>query len=162
MHWKAAEWVHSHGMAKYFHMDASGTLTVNDHGLFLIYAQVVTPYAISNLIKLYCVCVQVLYSDNHDLNGYVIEHNGNVHYQCTTMTHTGASGDPKTNSCYTSGLIHLRNGDKIRLRDIGNHRFVLMDKAKSYFGLIKINLVPAVTSAESTEVDRYGSSSAVK
>lgn len=57
MHWKAAEWVHSHGMAKYFHMDASGTLTVNDHGLFLIYAQVVTPYAMSNLIKLYCVCV---------------------------------------------------------------------------------------------------------
>lgn len=40
MHWKAAEWVHSHGMAKYFQMDMSGTLTVNDHGLFLIYAQV--------------------------------------------------------------------------------------------------------------------------
>lgn len=40
MHWKAAEWVHSHGMAKYFQMDSSGTLTVNDHGLFLIYAQV--------------------------------------------------------------------------------------------------------------------------
>lgn len=40
MHWKAAEWVHSHGMAKYFQMDPSGTLTVNDHGLFLIYAQV--------------------------------------------------------------------------------------------------------------------------
>lgn len=41
MHWKPADWVYSHGMAKYFHMDSGGTLTVNDHGLFLIYAQVI-------------------------------------------------------------------------------------------------------------------------
>lgn len=91
------------------------------------------------------------------MNGYVIEHNGNVQYQCTTMTHTGTHGDPKTNSCYTSGLIHLKRDDTIRLRDIGNHRYVLMDKAKSYFGLIKINLVPVVSSSnESAEFERYG------
>lgn len=40
MHWKPADWVLSHGMDKYFHMDSTGTLTVSDHGLFLIYAQV--------------------------------------------------------------------------------------------------------------------------
>jgi hypothetical protein len=41
MHWKPADWVYTHGMAKYFDMDSTGTLTVNDHGLFLIYAQVI-------------------------------------------------------------------------------------------------------------------------
>jgi TNF(Tumour Necrosis Factor) family len=105
----------------------------------------------------------VLYDDSRDLNGYVIEHNGLDHYQCTTMTHTGNTpSKTKVNSCYTSGLIHLRSGDKIRLRDLGNHRIVHMDKAKSYFGLIKINLVPAVSSAENTEIERFSSSSVVK
>lgn len=94
-----------------------------------------------------------MYHDSHDLNGYIIEHNGDEHYKCITMTHTGTRGE-KTNSCYTSGLIHLRNGDKIRLRDLANHRNVLMDKAKSYFGLIKINLIPSVSSAESSEIGR--------
>lgn len=73
------------------------------------------------------------------------------------MTHTGTTGSLKTNSCYTSGLIHLRNGDKIQLRDLGNNRNVLLDKAKSYFGLIKINLIPSVSSTESADMDRYGS-----
>lgn len=137
LHWKPAEWVVSHGMDKYFNMDHStGTLTINDHGLFLIYAQ-------------------VFYSDTHDLNGYQILLNDHVHYQCTTMTHTGTSGVSKTNSCYTSGLLHLRSGDKIRLRDVGNHRFVLMQKSKSYFGLIKINLIPAAHSNENTDVERF-------
>ena len=71
------------------------------------------------------------------------------------MTHTGTSGISKTNSCYTSGLIHLRSGDKIRLRDVGNHRSVLLQKSKSYFGLIKINLIPATHSNENTDVERF-------
>lgn len=75
------------------------------------------------------------------------------------MTH-GSHGEPKTNSCYTSGLIHLRNGDKIRLRDVGNHRYVLMQPNKSFFGLIKINLLPSVASPDtssSADVERYES-----
>lgn len=82
-------------------------------------------------------------------------HNNRVHYQCTTMTHTGSHGDPKTNSCYTSGLIHLRNGDKIKLRDVGNHRYVLMQPNKSFFGLIKINLLPSLSPADSTDIERF-------
>jgi len=132
IHWQPAEWTNSHGMDRYFSMDSNGVLTVKDHGMFLIYAQ-------------------VFYSDDHDVNGYVIELNNRVHYQCTTMTHT-TSRVTKINSCYTSGLIHLRNGDKIQLRDIGNHRSVLLEPSKSFFGLIKINLVPS-TVPESSEVE---------
>lgn len=70
------------------------------------------------------------------------------------MTHMPVTKD-RTNSCYTSGLIHLRNGDKIRLRDVGNHRHVLLQKSKSYFGLIKINLTPATHSNENSDVERF-------
>jgi hypothetical protein len=39
-HWKAADWAISHGMNRFFAMDHNGILTVHDHGLFMIYAQV--------------------------------------------------------------------------------------------------------------------------
>lgn len=95
---------------------------------------------------------QVVYSDDHDVNGFRIELNDHVQYQCVTMTHT-TSRVTKTNSCYTSGLIHLKQGDRIQLRDIGNHRSVMLEPSKSFFGLIKINLMPAA--AESSEVESF-------
>jgi hypothetical protein len=45
-------------------------------------------------------------------------------------------------------LIHLKSGDRIKLRDIGNHRSVLLEPSKSFFGLIKINLMPMTESSE--------------
>lgn len=41
IHWQPAEWTNSHGMDRFFNMDSNGVLTVRDHGLFLIYAQVI-------------------------------------------------------------------------------------------------------------------------
>lgn len=38
--WKPANWVGALGMDRFFTMDNSGNLTINDHGLFFIYAQV--------------------------------------------------------------------------------------------------------------------------
>ena len=55
----------------------------------------------------------MFYADEHDTNGYHIEHNNRVAYQCTTMTHT-MSRVTKTNTCYTSGLLFLKNGDVIK------------------------------------------------
>lgn len=40
IHWTPADWIDSHGMDRFFTMDRNGVLTVKDHGLFLIYAQV--------------------------------------------------------------------------------------------------------------------------
>lgn len=44
MHWVPASWTDSHGMDRFFSMDNSGVLTVKDHGVFLIYAQVGRTY----------------------------------------------------------------------------------------------------------------------
>lgn len=40
IHWQPADWTSIHGMDRFFSMDNNGILTVNDQGLFLIYAQV--------------------------------------------------------------------------------------------------------------------------
>lgn len=55
------------------------------------------------------------------------------------MTHT-TTRVTKTNSCFTSGMLYIRNGDKIHIEDIGTRRTVLLEPSKSYFGLYKINL----------------------
>lgn len=44
----------------------------------------------------------------------------------------------KSNTCHTSGVAYLRNGDTIHLNDLGNHRYTLFEPAKSFFGLIKM------------------------
>lgn len=41
IHWQPADWTSAHGMDRFFSMDPYGVLTVKDHGLFLIYAQVI-------------------------------------------------------------------------------------------------------------------------
>lgn len=68
------------------------------------------------------------------------------------MSHT-TSKVTKTNTCYTSGLIHLKSGDKIKIRDLGNHRTVMLEPSRSFFGLVKINLVPMAV--ESSEVESF-------
>lgn len=62
LHWKPAEWVVSHGMDKYFNMDSTGTLTINDHGLFLIYAQVILLYNWYNTPDTNCIKTLFLYT----------------------------------------------------------------------------------------------------
>lgn len=154
IHWQPAAWTNVHGMDQFFSMDQSGVLTVRDHGLFLIYAQVnVNLNSITlPLSTLSYFRDKVFYSNEHDTNGYVIELNNHPQYQCTTMTHT-TQKVTKTNTCYTSGLIHLNSGDKIRIRDLGNHRTVMLEPSRSFFGLVKINLLPAI--AESSEVESF-------
>lgn len=56
MHWKPADWVLSHGMDKFFNMDSTGTLTVSDNGLFLIYAQVIFLIAIFHALLMTLLC----------------------------------------------------------------------------------------------------------
>jgi hypothetical protein len=45
IHWKPANWLNAHGMDKFFTMDQNGVLTVKDHGVFLIYAQVIMAFS---------------------------------------------------------------------------------------------------------------------
>jgi hypothetical protein len=66
----------------------------------------------------------------------------------TQLNHNVAH-KPKTNSCYTSGLVKLKSGDVLKIEDHGYHRDVMLEPSQSFFGLVKINLLPI----ENTEIE---------
>ncbi|KAG4076639.1 hypothetical protein HA402_001926 [Bradysia odoriphaga] len=115
--WEASPWVNILSMDRFFKLDR-GVVTIQENGLYNVYAQ-------------------IFYHDVHDTNGYVVQHNAQPFLQCTSMTH---SHQPviKSNTCFTSGVVYLRNGDTIQLNDLGNHRYTLFEPTKSFFGIIKI------------------------
>lgn len=80
---------------------------------------------------------QIYYRDTHDTNGFVIKHNHNDIMQCSTMTHTNHSVS-KTNTCHTSAVAFFMTNDTVEVADLGHQRQVILDKGKSFFGLVKL------------------------
>lgn len=54
---------------------------------------------------------------------------------CTTTRHQANQSD----SCYTGGLIHFNTKDVLSIKGLDNHRFILLDPTKSFFGLFKVS-----------------------
>lgn len=115
--WEASPWVNILSMDRFFKLDR-GVVEIQENGLYNVYAQ-------------------IFYHDSHDTNGFVVQHNSVPFLQCTKMTHSQQQV-VKSNTCFTSGVIYLRNGDTIQLDDLGSHRFTLFEPAKSFFGIMKI------------------------
>lgn len=86
----------------------------------------------------FCAHFQIFYHDDHDTNGFVIEHNSLPYLQCTAMTHSDHRVT-KTNTCYTGSMVYLYAGDTIKIIDLGNERHILWDSVKSFFGLVRIS-----------------------
>lgn len=144
--WKPAYWVNDHAMERFFSMN-QGVVTVKEHGLYYIYAQVNIsrhfdmghPHPpLFTMICYFCAfSSQIFYHDDHDTNGYIVEHNAEPLYQCTTATHSNQRVT-KSNTCHTAGINYLSAGDRIHIKDLGSHRYALFDASKSFFGLIKV------------------------
>lgn len=82
------------------------------------------------------------------MNGYVIELNSEPLFQCTTTT-ISTEHKTKSNTCHTSGISYLNSGDRIHIKDLGSHRYALFDAAKSFFGLVRLGDLRALTSSGS-------------
>ncbi|XP_032590673.1 protein eiger isoform X2 [Drosophila grimshawi] len=97
----------------------NGVLTVNQPGLYYVYAQ-------------------ICYNNTHDENGFIIFHGHNAFLQCLNTVPTNMPH--KVHTCHTSGLIQLQKHESIHLRDIHQDRVVTLRDAnnRSYFGIIKI------------------------
>lgn len=138
--WKPADWVDDHAMDRFFAMH-QGVVTVKEHGLYYIYAQVRPPLTShtrgEKVIPFGLFLLQIFYHDDHDTNGYIVEHNSEPLYQCTTATHSNQRVT-KSNTCHTAGINYLNAGDRIHIKDLGSHRYTLFDASKSFFGLIKV------------------------
>ncbi|CAG9759336.1 unnamed protein product [Ceutorhynchus assimilis] len=115
--WKANGWVEKTGMMSHFILE-DGYLTIRESGLYLVYAQ-------------------IYYLDEHDINGYRVYKNDDSILQCTISLHSGTRSQ-KGNTCYTAGVEHISEGDKISLGDILDGHYSLFEPGKSFFGAVKL------------------------
>ena len=81
--------------------------------------------------------MQIFYIDIHDTNGFRVYKNNKMILQCTTTTHT-THGIDKANTCYTAGIEHFREGDRMRVHDMEANRYSMFHPGKSFFGAIKL------------------------
>ncbi|XP_055535207.1 protein eiger isoform X2 [Wyeomyia smithii] len=102
-----------------FKLSHNGTLTVNDTGLYFVYAQ-------------------ITYSDQHPISGFNIVVNGRNHVSCSVHGQHGK----KTNTCYTAALIDLENGAQLEVKDMDEGRIHLPFQEKTFFGLYKLGRRP--------------------
>lgn len=89
------------------------------------------------LKNVFVFILQIFYHDAHDSNGYRVELNGLPFLQCVTME--PSNGGLMANTCYTSGITYMKNGDKIYVTDLGSERFALLADAQSFFGLVRLS-----------------------
>ncbi|KAL5288021.1 EDA family protein [Megaselia abdita] len=111
----AHNWPRTYDLNSHFSIE-HGLLKVHEGGVFFVYAQ-------------------VLYQNNFDKNGYRIYHNEEPFLQCAL---TIPNNMAKSNTCYTSGIIYLRRGDMLHMRDLFKDRTVALRGAKSFFGIVKL------------------------
>ncbi|XP_058465430.1 uncharacterized protein LOC131438990 isoform X2 [Malaya genurostris] len=102
-----------------FKLSSNGTLTVNDTGLYFVYAQ-------------------ITYTDQHPISGFNIVVNGRNHAACSVHGQHGK----KTNTCYTASLVDLDNGSQLEIKDMDEGRVHLAFQEKTFFGLYKLGRRP--------------------
>ncbi|XP_053688291.1 uncharacterized protein LOC128737639 [Sabethes cyaneus] len=119
-HWLPVDKANQDALSSgHFKLSHNGTLTVNDTGLYFVYAQ-------------------ITYSDQHPISGFNIVVNGRNHVSCSVHGQHGK----KTNTCYTAALIDLDNGAQLEVKDVDEGRIHLPFQEKTFFGLYKLGRRP--------------------
>ncbi|XP_065086228.1 uncharacterized protein egr [Ochlerotatus camptorhynchus] len=104
-----------------FKLSHDGVLTVNDTGLYFVYAQ-------------------ITYADQHSVSGFNILVNNRRHASCSIHGQQGK----KTNTCYTAALVDLDHGSQLEIRDMDEGHVHLPFQEKTFFGLYKLGRRPTV------------------
>ncbi|EDS35764.1 conserved hypothetical protein [Culex quinquefasciatus] len=102
-----------------FKLSQRGLLTVNDTGLYFVYAQ-------------------ITYMDQSVNSGFSIMVNGRKHASCSVH----GQYNEKANTCYTAALVDLDNNSQIEIRDMDTRRAYLPYHEKTFFGLYKLGRRP--------------------
>ena len=114
-------------------------LTVKQSGLYFIYAQVRCQKVavFGQRLRQTLLPLQVHYLDDHSTNAYEVFINTEPFLRCVTSAYSEPSL-PKANTCYTAAAAHLREGDKLFLRDIEPLRYSVLQPSKTFFGLVRM------------------------
>lgn len=102
-----------------FRLNQRGVLTVNDTGLYFVYAQ-------------------ITYMDQSVNSGFSIMVNGRKHASCSVH----GQYNEKANTCYTAALVDLDSNAQIEIRDMDTRRAYLPYHEKTFFGLYKLGRRP--------------------
>uniref|UniRef100_A0A182FHL6 THD domain-containing protein n=1 Tax=Anopheles albimanus TaxID=7167 RepID=A0A182FHL6_ANOAL len=119
-HWQAAGGESSKHtvLSRTFTFDGE-QLTVNEPGLYYVYAQ-------------------ITYDNQHDVNGFKVLIGGQKHLSCTVH----ARGE-NTNTCFTAGLAEIATaGTHIAIEDVDHGRQHVMYPEKTFFGAFKVGRLP--------------------
>lgn len=123
--WHAVDAINQEALNSHvFHLSHDGVLTINDTGLYFIYAQ-------------------ITYSDQHPVNGFSILVNNKRHASCSVHGQHGK----KTNTCYTATLADLDHGSHIEIRDMDQDHVYLPFQEKTFFGLYKLGRRPVLANS---------------
>lgn len=118
--WTASPWVRELGLDHHFKLGQAGAhITVDTPGLYLVYAQ-------------------VNYANDKDENGFWLYRNQHKELLCATA---GASGqDVRANTCFTAGVLHLLQGDRLSLKDLAGDRYRVLDHpGRSFVGMVNLS-----------------------
>ncbi|XP_049541770.1 protein eiger [Anopheles darlingi] len=118
-HWQASGESNKHSViSRIFSFDGE-QLTVNEPGLYYVYAQ-------------------ITYDNQHDVNGFKVLIGGQKHLSCTVH----ARGE-NTNTCFTAGLAEIPSaGTHIAIEDVDHGRQHVMYPEKTFFGAFKVGRLP--------------------
>ncbi|XP_050093480.1 protein eiger [Anopheles aquasalis] len=118
-HWQASGEANKHSvLSRIFTFDGE-QLTVNEPGLYYVYAQ-------------------ITYDNQHDVNGFKVLIGGQKHLSCTVH----ARGE-NTNTCFTAGLAEISTaGTPIAIEDVDHGRQHVMYPEKTFFGAFKVGRLP--------------------
>uniref|UniRef100_A0A336M3G8 CSON009112 protein n=1 Tax=Culicoides sonorensis TaxID=179676 RepID=A0A336M3G8_CULSO len=81
---------------------------------------------------LYYVYAQMAYDTSFGTDSFVIERNQSPELQCSV------SSVPNPSTCFTAGILHLKQNDMIYVKDLNMHRSNVKDPHKAFFGMIKL------------------------
>uniref|UniRef100_A0A8W7PH13 THD domain-containing protein n=1 Tax=Anopheles coluzzii TaxID=1518534 RepID=A0A8W7PH13_ANOCL len=97
-------------------------LTINEPGLYYLYAQ-------------------VTYDNEHGNNGYKVMVGGKKHLSCTVHVQ-----GQNTNACFTAGLTEIETaGTTVVIEDFDHGRHHVMYPEKTFFGVYKVGRLPPHT-----------------
>ncbi|EAA04449.4 AGAP006771-PA [Anopheles gambiae str. PEST] len=97
-------------------------LTINEPGLYYLYAQ-------------------VTYDNEHGNNGYKVMVGGKKHLSCTVHVQ-----GQNTNACFTAGLTEIETaGTTVAIEDFDHGRHHVMYPEKTFFGVYKVGRLPPHT-----------------
>ncbi|KAI0230617.1 hypothetical protein LSAT2_019053 [Lamellibrachia satsuma] len=122
-HWHPTEWTEKYFASMYEYNENTGRTTVNEDGLYFLYSQVTTE--------------KTIFISSHSV---IVD--GEARFTCQHEVPSVNSKQSLSDTCSTSGVVLLRQGQTISIRKEYSDAREIMQPNLTYWGMIKLANVP--------------------